>query len=110
MLEKRPSAHNLKGRGGRFFARPSKQKRSGSAPMHDHHDENGHRLTRRTLLKAAAAFGAGAAIPSGAWAFSPPVAAEMGKAAAAWLASLDAGQRARAQFPWTDSHRDDWHY
>jgi hypothetical protein len=78
--------------------------------MHDHHDENGHRLTRRTLLKAAAAFGAGAAIPSGAWAVSPAVAAEMGKAAAAWLASLDAGQRARAQFPWTDSHRDDWHY
>lgn len=78
--------------------------------MHDHDDENGYGLTRRTLLKAAAAFSAGASIPSRGWAVVPGVADEMGKAAAAWLASLDLAQRARAQFGWSDPKRNDWHY
>ncbi len=82
--------------------------------MHDHdhdHGENGRGVTRRTVLKAAAAIGAGASVsPATVWAMSPAVTAEMGSAASAWLKLLTDAQRGRSQFAWSDPRRPDWHY
>ena len=80
--------------------------------MHDHdHGENGRGVTRRTVLKAAAAFGTGASVSSSAvWAMAPAVPTEMANAASAWLKLLDDRQRARSQFEWSDPSRHDWHY
>ena len=81
--------------------------------QHHSHDEpcdrssNG-RADARPRLHAAA----GASLPlSGlAWAAAPELSGAMGKAAGAWLASLDARQQARALLAWADPMRNGWHY
>ena len=80
--------------------------------MHDHdHDDTGQGVTRRAILKAAAALGSGASLSStAAWAMSPAVTADMANAASSWLKLLDDKQRARSQFDWSDPRRPDWHY
>lgn len=81
--------------------------------MHDH-DDSSNGITRRTVLKAAAALGSGAgggaSIPGAAWAMSPAITTEMGAAATAWLKLLDDRQRAASHFAWDDRRRTDWHY
>lgn len=78
--------------------------------MHDH-DHDGNGINRRTVLKAAAAIGTGAALPvSPVWAVAPGVTEEMARAAGAWLALLDDKQRTASHFGWDDPRRTDWHY
>ncbi len=77
--------------------------------MHDH-DDNGSALSRRTVLKAAAALGTGSSISAAGWAMAPALATEMGHATSAWLKLLGGAQRERAHLPWTDRRRTDWHY
>src|SRR5262245_64384891 len=70
--------------------------------------------SRRDFLGSGAA--AGAALPlsgslSGlAWAAAPELSQAMGKAAGAWLASLDARQQPHARMAWADPLRNAWHY
>jgi hypothetical protein len=45
-----------------------------------------------------------------AWAAAPELSGDMGKAACAWLASLEPRQQARALLPWADPMRNSWHY
>jgi Protein of unknown function (DUF3500) len=80
--------------------------------MHDHdHDENGNGVTRRAVLKAAAALGTGASVsPAAVWAMAPAVTTEMANAASSWLKLLDEKLRARSHFAFTDPRRPDWHY
>src|SRR5258708_4769704 len=44
------------------------------------------------------------------WAAAPQVTRDMGRAAGAWLARLDARQRREAQLEWTSRSRESWHY
>jgi Protein of unknown function (DUF3500) len=84
----------------------------GRAPMHNHdHDGDGHGVTRRAVLKAAAALGTGVSASSAAvWAVSPAVSTEMAAAALSWLKLLDDSQRASSHFAFADPRRTDWHY
>jgi hypothetical protein len=45
-----------------------------------------------------------------AWATAPQAAADIAKAAGAWLATLDARQRNLAQLDWANRRREDWHF
>ena len=77
---------------------------------HDQDHENGHGVTRRAVLTAAAALGTATGGTMAAWAMAPAVAAEMANAASSWLRLLADAQRAAAQFGWSNPRRPDWHY
>jgi hypothetical protein len=66
--------------------------------------------SRRDFLGSSAAAGACLPLSGLAWAAAPELSGTMGKAAGAWLASLDARQRARALLAWADPMRNGWHY
>jgi Protein of unknown function (DUF3500) len=74
--------------------------------MHDH----SHDHTRRAFLGAAAAAGADLSLPQLAWAEVSKAGEDMARAAAAWLATLDARQRGQARLEWSSRRREDWHY
>jgi hypothetical protein len=81
--------------------------------VHDNPDDHGHRqkrTSRRSLLRAAGAAGVLTPLSRLAWAVTPAVAADMGRAGAAWLSTLDAQQRREGQLPWTNPDRENWHY
>ena len=74
------------------------------------HDHSHGLLSRRTLLRAAAAAGMTAALPGSSWAAAPQVTRDMARAAGAWLAALDQRQQREAQLEWTSRLRESWHY
>src|SRR5262245_36898096 len=81
-------------------------------PMaHDHDHGNGQEHpSRRQIIGSATALGLAVPLSQLAWAATPEVAHDMARAAMAWLAQLDARQRADAQLPWSSRRREDWHY
>lgn len=81
--------------------------------MHDHSADRPQRqgeTDRRALLRAATAVGLSVPLSCVAWAVSPAVAAEMARAAVAWLSSLTDSQRREAQLHWSSNARERWHY
>jgi hypothetical protein len=66
--------------------------------------------SRRDVLGTGAAAGAALPLSGLAWAAAPELSGAMGKAAGAWLASLEARQRSRALLAWADPMRNAWHY
>jgi hypothetical protein len=74
------------------------------------HDHRHGGVSRRALLQTAAAAGVTASLPHPAWAAVPEAARDMGRAAGAWLAALDARQQREAQLDWTSRLRESWHY
>jgi hypothetical protein len=74
------------------------------------HDHRHSGVSRRALLRTAAAAGVTASLPHPAWAAVPEVARDMGRAAGAWLAALDPRQQREAQLDWTSRVRESWHY
>ena len=82
--------------------------------QHHSHDQPSDELragtSRRDFLGSSAAAGASLPLSGLAWAAAPELSGAMGKAAGAWLASLDARQRARALLAWADPMRNGWHY
>lgn len=69
------------------------------------------RLTRQRLIFACAAvlIGAAAGLAARA-AFQATATVPLAEAAGAWIATLDAGQRARGVRPFADATRTDWHF
>lgn len=83
----------------------------GHGHVHDHTHDHAHRRTsRRSLLRAAAAAGLAVPLSRLTWAATPAVAADMARAAQAWLSLLDARQRREAQLEWANRGRESWHY
>jgi hypothetical protein len=74
------------------------------------HDHRHGGVSRRALLRTAAAAGVTASLPHPAWAAVPEAARDMGRAAGAWLAALDQRQQREAQLDWTSRLRESWHY
>jgi hypothetical protein len=74
------------------------------------HDHGHGGVSRRALLRTAAAAGVTASLPHPAWAAVPEAARDMGRAAGAWLAALDQRQQREAQLDWTSRLRESWHY
>jgi hypothetical protein len=74
------------------------------------HDHRHGGVSRRALLRTAAAAGVTASLPHPAWAAVPEAARDMGRAAGAWLAALDARQQREAQLDWASRLRESWHY
>src|SRR5262245_17794683 len=81
----------------------------------DHDNDRHHQrqparhLSRRQVIGAATA-GLVQPLSQLAWADSPEVALDMSRAVQAWLAQLDARQRASAQLAWSRGRLEDWHY
>ena len=81
--------------------------------VHDNPEDHGHRqehTSRRSLLRAAGAAGLLTPLSRLAWAVTPEVAADMARAGAAWLTTLDERQRREGQLQWTNPDRENWHY
>ena len=81
--------------------------------VHDNPEYHGHRqehTSRRSLLRAAGAAGLLTPLSRLAWAVTPEVAADMARAGAAWLTTLDERQRREGQLQWTNPDRENWHY
>jgi hypothetical protein len=74
------------------------------------HDHSHGLLSRRTLLRAAAAAGMTASLPGSSWAAAPQVTRDMARAAGVWLAALDQRQQREARLEWTSRLRESWHY
>jgi hypothetical protein len=74
------------------------------------HDHSHGLLSRRTLLRAAAAAGMTASLPGSSWATAPQVTRDMARAAGVWLAALDQRQQREARLEWTSRLRESWHY
>jgi hypothetical protein len=79
---------------------------SGRNGDHGHAHEH---TSRRAILRAGFAVGAASALPQLAVA-APEVAHDMARAAEAWLALFNGGQRREAQHEWTSALREAWHY
>ena len=74
------------------------------------HDKSLSAPSRRDFLSSTAAAGAALPLTGLAWAAAPELSQAMGKAAGAWLASLDQRQQVRALLAWADPQRNAWHY
>jgi hypothetical protein len=80
-------------------------------PDHDHdHGGDERHPSRRSVIGSTAALGLALPLSRLAWAGTPQIAADMARAAGAWLAQLDGRQRRSGQLAWSSSRREDWHF